>query len=101
MSTFSVVTSSVDPPGALSGHVVDAAVEAVLLLPDAHARSAAVYALLSEMAAAVGWLHNDSRSRSDTAELEMASIRQVVTAARSHSWRMGLLRPGAAEDGLR
>lgn len=98
---LSIATSSVDPPSVLGGHVIDTAVGAMLLLPDAYARSAAMYALLSEMSAAIGWLHNDSPSPTDTAELERASLRQVVAAARSHAWRMDLLRPDAAEDGLR
>ena len=92
MSSVSLNASSVDAPRVLSGQLVDAVVEAVLRLPDAHARSAAMSSLVGEVCAAVFRRYQDNPSRPATAEVELASARQVAAAAQSHAWRMSLLR---------
>jgi hypothetical protein len=73
-----------------NGELLDGIAEAVLLPPDAQARSAAIGFLIREMYECLDWLHSSA-----THEDELRSLRRVVVEAQQHQARMSR-RQGAA-----
>ena len=74
------------PPGAglqLSGEPVDALNEALAVPPDRAAWSVAIVRLIEEMHATLQWLRGSASGNA-----ELASLAQVVAAARAHQDRM-------------
>ena len=67
----------------LSGELVDALNEALALPPDRAARSVAIVHLIEEMHATLQWLRGSASGNA-----ELASLAQVVAAARAHQDRM-------------
>jgi hypothetical protein len=96
MTRVPTIASSVESP-VVPAELLDALVEAVVLSPDPRARSAVIRSLVHEMCAAVRWLHGGT-TFDDAADVELASISQLSTAAQDHHWRMSFLGAGAVES---
>jgi hypothetical protein len=91
--TATALASSVSA-SLLPGKLIDSLIEAVVLPTDALARSAVVCELLNEVCDAVEWLHESATPpEDDAASHEVASLRQLLTAAQDHQLRMRALGP--------
>ena len=88
MSAVSTSIRFADSDSLLPGELIDSLIEAVVLPPDALARVARVCNLVDELCAAVEWLHGSETTLSDTAAIELSSLRQLVVAAQDHQRRM-------------
>jgi hypothetical protein len=78
----------------LPGELIDSLIEAVVVPTDASTRSAVVCELLKELCNAVEWLDDGAISPPDDASSkELASLRQLLTAAQDHQLRMRALVP--------
>ena len=87
MQSLYTSVSSRAPAGAgpqLRGELVDALSEALALPPDRAARSVAIVSLIEEMHGTLQWLRGSAAGNA-----ELASLAQVVVAARAHQDRMG------------
>ena len=89
------------PSPAISGELVDALIEAVVIPPHPRARSAVICGLVQEMFAAVGWRHDDDEGFDHAAEEEVASMRRLVRAAHDHYLSMTALASTYAADDAR
>ena len=101
---MTAVTTSISVPDSdslLSGELIDLLIEAVVLPPDALVRAERVCNLVDELCAALEWMHGSETTLSDTAGIELSSLRQLVTAAQDHQRRIRTsVRPdGAAKGG--
>ena len=54
---------------------------------------------MSELCAAVEWLHVDETTLVDAASPEEASLRQLMVAAKDHQLRIELLAPMGSDGG--
>ena len=91
--TATALSSSVSA-SLLPGELIDSLIEAVVLPTDALTRSAVVCELLNELCDAVEWLHcSATPTQADAASQELASLRQMLTAAQDHQLRMRALDP--------
>ena len=88
MTAVSTSNRFADSDSLLSGELIDSLIEAVVLPPDALARAARVCNLVDELCAALEWLHGSETILSDTAGIELSSLRQLVAAAQDHQRRM-------------
>lgn len=88
-------SACVQVPGAL----IDSLIESVVLPPDPLARSAVICDLVSELCAAVEWLHVDETTLVDAASPEVASLRQLMVAAKDHQLRMRAFGADGAANG--
>ncbi len=94
--------SLVEPTAPVSGEVIDALIEAVVLPTDPRARAVVISSLIGEMCAAVEWLHGSDTSPADRADDERASIRRLAAAAHDHRQRMtAVVTSDRAKRGLR
>ena len=91
--TATALSSSVSA-SLLPGELIDSLLEAVVVPTDALTRSAVVCELLNELCNAVEWLHDGAISQpEDAGSKELASLRQLLTAAQDHQLRMRALGP--------
>ena len=93
MTTISTVHRSAAARAQVHGELVDLLIESVVLPQDPVARAAVICNLLSEMCAAVEWLHGPELSIDGMAGGEVASLRQLLAAGRDHHQRMKTLGP--------
>lgn len=63
-------------------------IEAVVLPPDARARSAVICRLVHELCATVEWLQRSHTGSRQATEAEMISIRRLASAAQDYRLRM-------------
>ena len=101
ITTESALTSSVESQVVVPAELLDLLVEAVVMSPNAPARSAVICSLVREMCAAVRWLHGGDKAFDDAADVELASISQLAAAAEDHQWRMSFLGAGAVRSDTR
>jgi hypothetical protein len=59
----------------VTGELMDALIEAVLLSKDPHARSAVIWKLVDEICVAVEWLHASDDGVDEAANEELLSLR--------------------------
>lgn len=83
----------------ISGELLDALVEAVVLPPTPRARSAVICALVEEMCSTVEFLADSETGLGRATEDEVTSIRSLARAARDHRRRM--TGPGRLTDRAR
>ena len=88
MTTTTIVPRTTYPHTTVSGDLLDALVEAVVLPPDPRARSAVTWRLIREMCETVEWLHERNKGSGRATDEELASIRQLARAADEHRLRM-------------
>ena len=91
MAADSTYLSLAEPTAPVSGEVIDALIEAVVLPPDPQARAVVISSLIGEMCAAVEWLHGSDTTPADRADDERASIRRLAAAAHDHRQRMSVV----------
>jgi hypothetical protein len=100
MTATSTVNGSASADALISGELVDLLVESVVLPKGPVDRAAVVGNILSELCAAVEWLHGPELTL-DAAGRELASLRQLVAAGQDHQRRMKTLGPVGAPVGGR
>lgn len=88
-----------DSHHSVTGELIDALLEAVVVPPDPQARSAVICDLVQEISTAVEWQYPAETVLDDAAHDELVSIRQVAVAARDHHGRMTAAAAGAARTG--
>jgi hypothetical protein len=101
ITTESAFASSVESQVVVPAELLDLLVEAVVISPDASARSAVICSLVREMCAAVRWLHGTDITFDDAADVELASISRLAAAAQDHQWRMSFLGAGVVGSDTR
>jgi hypothetical protein len=85
----------------VTGELIDALIEAVVLPKDPHARSAVICTLVHEICEAVEWLHAGDEGFEEAANEELLSLRQVEAAAQDHHERMRAVDAPTAGGGSR
>ena len=97
MTTATIVPRTTYPHTTVSGELLDALVEAVVLPPDPRARSAVIWRLVREMCDTVEWLHERDTGLGRATDEELASIRRLASAAYDHRLRLAAF--GSADTG--
>jgi hypothetical protein len=95
MTTEATVSRTADPHTIVSGELVDALIEAVVLPSDPRARSVVICSLVQEMCASVEWLRGSDIGLGRATEAEVSSIRRLGSAAHDHRMRMAAFGAGA------
>lgn len=83
----------------VTGELIDALIEAVVLPPDPQTRSEVICDLVQEISDAVEWQYPTDTVLDDAAHGELKSIRQVALAAHDHQRRMNAATAGATATG--
>lgn len=86
-----------DSQPTVTGELIDALIEAVVVPPDPRSRSAVICDLVQEISAAVQWQYPAEMVLDAVAQDELVSIRQLAIAAQDHRGRMDAAAAGTAE----
>ena len=101
MTATSTVNGSASAGALISAELIDLLDESVLLPQDPHDRATVICNLLSELCAAIEWLHGPEYTLDDAAGRELASLRRLVAEGQDHQRRMKSLDAvGTAVGGL-
>ncbi len=80
----------------ISGELLDALIEAVVLPPDPHARSAVICTLVQEMCSTLEFLQGSENGSGRATDYELSSMHQLARAAYDHRLRMTFTPNGQA-----
>lgn len=94
MTVAATDVSSADLHVAVSGELIDALIEALVLPLDPPGRSAVICAVVQEMCDTVEWLQESEIAPGRATDDELRSVRRLATAAEAHLLRMAHLARG-------
>ena len=101
MTAVSTMNGSANTSTLVPGELMDSLIESVVLPHDPLARAALICNLLSELCAAVEWLHAAETTLDDAPSIEVAGLRQLVAAAQDHQRRLRILGADGTVGGQR